>query len=281
MADERPLPILLPLDGSSHAEAALPAALTLARGLGSPLHLLSVTDEDAAPTPADVDRARAIFHAYAEGLMARCGAADVPHQATLVRGSAAEVILDFAVGARMVVLGSHGRGGMHAAVIGSVADKVVRGASRPTLVVPGEGGHALDGPLLVALDGSKAAECGLASARELASALKANVILVRAWSIPPPASVEFAAYPADLGTTMEEAARAYLTETALPGEQTFCLFASPVDALAEVATKVAAGAIVLTSQGKGFLKRVTLGSTTDRVLHAIRLPILVVPAADA
>jgi nucleotide-binding universal stress UspA family protein len=52
-------------------------------------------------------------------------------------GSPAETVLDAskAPGVRMVALATHGRGGVRRLVLGSVADKLIRGAERPVLVV--------------------------------------------------------------------------------------------------------------------------------------------------
>lgn len=277
MPNEDPHPILLPLDGSSNAEAAVPAAIRLARAFGVPVQSLFVLGEELAESAVEIARAREIFEKYAVGLVDRLGGSEVTHQATVVRGSAAEMILNVGVGARAIVLGTHGRGGVRAGFLGSVADKVVRGATQPTLAIHIDGPHELKGPILVALDGSPAAERGLASARDLAKVLAEDVALVQAWSIPPPALLEFGTYPAGISTLMEDSAKTYLAKTARPGEQTFCIFGSPTDAIAEAADKVDAGLVVLTSQGKGAFKRFMLGSTTDRALHSIRRPTLIIP----
>ena len=55
------------------------------------------------------------------------------------------------------------------------------------------------------------------------------------------------------------------------------MLASPVEAIAEVAEKVAAGLVVMTSHGRGLAARIALGSNTDRAMHALHRPLLVVP----
>ncbi len=270
-------PILVPLDGSKHAEVALPTALVLARAFGVPLRILHVIDPEAIEQPVELDHARELFRDFVTGLLREQGK-DIAVNTTVVGGPPARTILDFAAAARMVVLASHGRGGFRASVIGSVADKVVRGATVPTLVVPLEGPAVGSGPIVVGLDGSEVAEEGLTLARELADALKLKMAIVRAYSVPPPAGIEFVAYPIDLTTSLKEAAEDYVAAMASPDEESYTMLASPVDALAEVAKKVGAGLVVLTSHGKGFAQRIALGSTTDRAMHALHRPLLVVPA---
>lgn len=273
MADS-PAPILVPLDGSKNSEAALAAAVTLAGAYGTNLRIVHVIDPETIEQPVELDRAREIFRDYIDGLMKNV---DLTFDTRVVGGSPAREVLDFSNGARMVVLASHGRSGIKAALIGSVADKIVRGATVPTLVVPLDGPAIDSGPVVVGLDGSDAAEQGLAIARDIAALLKVRVALVRAYSVPPPAGIEFAAYPVDLTTSLKEAAEDYVSKAAAPGEQAYTALGSPVQAIADVATKLSAGLVVMTAHGKGFAHRVALGSNTDRAMHSLHRPLLVVP----
>lgn len=271
---DSPEPILVPLDGSKNSEVALAAAVLLAKAYSAPLRLIHVIDPEAIEQPVELDRAREIFRDYVATLMKDPA---VAFDTKVVGGSPAREVLDFARAARMVVLSSHGRGGVKAAMLGSVADKIVRGANVPTLVVPLEGPAIGSGPVVVGVDGSDAAEQGLAAARDLAAHLNVKLALVRAYSVPPPAGIEFVAYPVDLTTSLKEAAEDYVTKIAGPGEQAFTALASPVDAIVDVATSLNAGLVVMTSHGKGFAHRVALGSNTDRAMHSLHRPLLVVP----
>ena len=60
----------------------------------------------------------------------------VPVTTHVVQGAAVEVLLDAARAADLLVLGSHGHGRIFHAVLGSVADACVRGATCPVLIVP-------------------------------------------------------------------------------------------------------------------------------------------------
>jgi len=113
----------------------------------------------------------------------------------------------------------------------------------------------------------------------VAAKLGRDVVLVRAYSVPPPAGAEFAYYPADWATQLEEAAATYLAEVALPGEKPFVVHGPAAQAVVDVSENVDASLVVMASGGKGLAKRIALGSTTDRVLHSLHRPLLILPPA--
>jgi nucleotide-binding universal stress UspA family protein len=269
--------ILVPLDGSKLSERAVPVAAWLAKAYSLPVRLLHVLEEGLTGEPA---KAEAAFKDYANATAARSGITGAT--ASVATGSPANEILERAAGAAFIVIATHGRGGFRAMVTGSVADKVVRAAKVPTVMVPGggEGRTTMSGPLLVAVDGSEEAERGLAIAREVASKAGAKLALVRSFMIPPAAGIEFAYYPPDMMTMLEEAAKEYVAGVAKPGETTYVAHGDTAGVILDVAAQAGAAAIVVASTGKGFAKRLALGSTTDRLIHASEVPVLVVPAAD-
>lgn len=270
-------PILVPLDGSNIAEYALPAAAWYSRMTGAPLKFIHVLDSETKPE----ERAKSAedFQRYTNQLAASHGLGKV--DCAVLVGAAAEEVLSGAVTASAIVLASHGRGGFRAMVVGSVADKIVRGAQVPVLIEPGtdkpKAAPGAPRTILVGLDGSEEAERGLEVARKLAEKDGTKVTIVRSYSIPPPVGIEFATYPADLATTLEDAAKAYLSQTAKPGEKTVLMQGDATTAILHTAEHVDAGLIVLTSTGKGRARRIALGSTTDRVIHGTERPVLVVP----
>ncbi len=277
MADSKP--ILVPLDGSKTAEYVLPAAAWYSRATGAPLKFIHVLDADIKPD-ARAGAAES-FQKYSSELAARHGLGDVACE--VLAGAPADQVLSASVTAGALALASHGRGGFKAAVFGSVADKIVRGAAIPVLIEPGTEAPIAPGaprPVLVALDGSDEAEKGLATARELAAKDGLKVVLVRSFTMPPPVGIEFAAYPTDLYSTLEQAAKEYLAQTAKSGEQTVLVQGDAASAILETAESVDAGLIVMTSTGKGLAKRIALGSTTDRVIHGTSRAVLVLHTAS-
>jgi nucleotide-binding universal stress UspA family protein len=140
--------ILVPLDGSPLAEEALDAAAALARIWDAEVTLLQVV----RPVLLSTDPALPLPSAYDEGLTAswRQQAQDYLDDlveqmhgqglratgVAVVGWNAADAILDLARPERVAVvaLATHGRGGLRRLVLGSVADKLVRGADVPVLV---------------------------------------------------------------------------------------------------------------------------------------------------
>ncbi len=275
--------ILVPLDGSKNAENAVPLASLLARLYDLPVRFIHVVeDAESVDGEEGMSHTREVFSSYAVDLAGRQGLEKEKVLAEVGYGSAAQAILSASEGVRFLVIATHGRGGFKAQFIGSVADKVIRSAKVPVATVPGVGAPmSLDKrPILVALDGSPEAEGGLEAARDLARRAGAKIVLVRAFSVPPPVGIEFAYYPPDLLTTMQTAAQEYLTGAAQPGEQTALVQGSPAGAIEQAATDVNAGLVVMTSHGKGLAARLALGSTTDRVLHSVHRPMLIVPITE-
>jgi nucleotide-binding universal stress UspA family protein len=181
--------LLVPLDGSRLAEAALPAATALAEHLGARVTLLHVMERHA---PATVHGERHLTRAgeadaYLNGVASRFADAGVPVEGHVhpneegdVAASVAEHAAEF--GADLVVLCTHGRGGPREWLFGSLAQQVVRRAIAPVLLVrPGPDGNAppfAPRAVLVALDGTAEGELALSAALALARALGATVRLV-------------------------------------------------------------------------------------------------------
>lgn len=118
--------ILVATDFSISGAAAVEAAVAYARALGARLHLLHV---DTAPGARDVG-------ALLREAAARAG--DVPVTVATTGGDPAQEILRYARrhAIDLVVVGTHGRTGVTRVLLGSVAERVVRGAACPVLVVP-------------------------------------------------------------------------------------------------------------------------------------------------
>lgn len=130
--------ILFATDLSAGSEEAAPTARDYARRLGAKLHLLHVLWPTADPTPQP----------RLQALAAELGA-DVPVVTAVESGiPVADRIVDYAErhGIDLIVVGTHGRTGFSRALIGSVAERVVRTASCPVLTVPARSRRAAAGP---------------------------------------------------------------------------------------------------------------------------------------
>ncbi len=141
--------ILVPLDGSHLAEAALPATMELAAKFNSEITLLRITQPPYIPSHtsgqiyADLminmrQEAQKIAEAYLKGQKGSLRQQGFIVNTLVVQGeSPAMAILDVAEGQNIdtIVMSTHGRGGIARWVYGSVADKVLRHADMPILLV--------------------------------------------------------------------------------------------------------------------------------------------------
>lgn len=142
--------IILTLDGSDVSRQAIPHALTLAKQTGAALILLQVTDSEsqilmqtasasmepigagqitAQLAQETVAAQRTEAQANLEAVKAELAAGGVTNVTTMIRsGHPGDEIVDVANETKpdMVVIATHGRGGISRAILGSVADHVVR-----------------------------------------------------------------------------------------------------------------------------------------------------------
>lgn len=133
--------IVIPLDGSALAEQVLEPAFELAHLLEARCSLLRMVEE-APPVPGGASSGhlhvtRAEAEAYLERIASQANVQGVPTRAHVSVGRhAAETILEEARAfpSHLIALATHGRGGVRRMLLGSVADKVIRGASSPVLV---------------------------------------------------------------------------------------------------------------------------------------------------
>jgi len=141
--------ILVPTDFSEPSDAALEYAATLAGRLGASLHLLHVFEdpylsggafaaEMYAPIPADLrDTLLTEAKKQLEDRLAKLAADRFQATADVYTGPTARAIADYAKAndLDLIVMGTHGRGGMAHLLLGSVAERVVRTAPCPVLTV--------------------------------------------------------------------------------------------------------------------------------------------------
>ena len=144
--------ILVPIDFSEGAEPAIAMAATMARTFGAAVELLHVwqppplipfpvvvVPSSGESTPVNMEElARTTAGAHMKELAARLrdqGVAEVRSRVGI--GSPAHEIVELAELGHfdLIIMGTHGRTGVAHAVLGSVAEKVVRRARCPVLTV--------------------------------------------------------------------------------------------------------------------------------------------------
>lgn len=150
--------ILIATDGSTRSEKAADAGILLAQSCGAELHVVSVVDTGKPRTAMDLDldvteEIKEDDHVIAEEVEAKrikpeqqfvshitdkAAGAGLQANGIVRLGRPAEEILGCAQenSCDIIVMGSHGRGPVATAVMGSIATKVISGGATPVLVVP-------------------------------------------------------------------------------------------------------------------------------------------------
>jgi nucleotide-binding universal stress UspA family protein len=193
--------------------------------------------------------------------------------------------------ADLIIIATHGRDGLARLRLGSVADKVVRHAECPTLVIgpnvqAGLAPYALR-RILVPLDGSTLAEEALPVATWIAKANGAEVDIVRSVSLVVPGDGVYDGmdYSLDLLTAIENGARDYLAGVVerLRGDvpiRAELLRGAPGIQILEYLKSAPSELVVIASHGRAGIIRTALGSVADRMLHG-PAPVLILRPEQA
>lgn len=141
--------ILVTLDGSALAESVLPHAKALCKQFDAEMLLLNVVAspvtvamgyyEHASADVLETLRTTAMAKAntYLQGKVAELQAQGLKVRGEVKEGEAVECILHYADewGVDLIAMATHGRSGLGRWVYGSVADRVLRGAVKPVLLI--------------------------------------------------------------------------------------------------------------------------------------------------
>src|SRR6266550_2568016 len=162
--------ILLPLDGSKTAEKVLPYGRFLASTLKLPVELLTAIDIAEIAKRISAEKARYLntliennirtSEQYLSGIARKFENGSV--KCTVEKGTAEEVIIERAAADKgtLISMATHGRSGINRWLLGSVAEKVLRGTTNPLLLVRAteeEKAEATLKSIVVPLDGSELA----------------------------------------------------------------------------------------------------------------------------
>jgi nucleotide-binding universal stress UspA family protein len=188
--------ILTPLDGSTVAEQVLPYVRILADGLKVPVELLGVVDIEELASQTSAEKVDGIIEdsvrrsgEYLNRVAQTVSRASVSF--AVEKGRAAEVIIANALADKetLIAMATHGRSGINRWLLGSVAEKVLRGSANPLLLVRAQAEAKTEGEvtlksIVVPLDGSEVAESVLPTVLEMAKKLNIEIVLFRAFNVP-------------------------------------------------------------------------------------------------
>jgi nucleotide-binding universal stress UspA family protein len=301
--------ILVPLDGSTRAESALPVAARIARAYGGSLTLLQVveaTTQQGAYLEPLIEDEKAEATSYLEKVVTSAELAGVKTDIKVRVGAVAHTIITEAQASHenLIVMCSHGYTGFKRWALGSVAQKIARHAPVPVLILrEGDTLSTLspEKPVraLVPLDGSPFSEAVFEPAVYLVFGLAyslaqaGEVHLLRVIDLPltrgrmrsqanldpqmqQQAQQEAQTYLSKLIARLDEGGLAELDIEASASVESD---PDVAEAIVQQAEGVEAGKydlIAMATHGHGGLDHFITGSVTERVLHTTKLPLLVV-----
>lgn len=303
--------ILVPLDGSQLAEAALAPAIRLVQQGKGKLILLHVTSGSANfySTVDGVPMSNLYSHdfrldehyvagrEYLNGLRYGLGRnyPDLLWDVMVEVGDPASVIVDLAREKEvdLIVMSTHGRSGLRRWLLGSVTEKVLCQAPCPVLSIRSEKPIQ---QILVTLDGSELSETCLPAAFYCAAAFSASVTLLRVYSeknVPDYSEVqELDMYETGLGERaaqqVAEHTAEYLENIRLRYEgsevpiTTAVRYGSPASVILAVAAELDIDLIAMATHGRTGLRRWAFGSVTAKILRSTESHMLTIrpTAAD-
>lgn len=286
--------ILVPLDGSAFAEAALGTAIALARRSGAKLRLLAVRDAGWSLVDGAGDGSISTSDRYLNQQRKRIEPL-WPEVTTAVREGHVvdEILADVeAFDADLMVMATHGRGPLSRFWLGSVADQCVRRTHRPVLLIrPQEKDTArLLEPIsvrrvVVPLNGSEVAERALGPATAIADLFSAPMALIRVVQDPTMIAGEF--FPESAATVHAMFEEDYAESTSYLNhvKELLRVWLIAPDTRVTIAGQTPraivdyAGSdlIVMATHARAGLDRAILGSVCDAVVRAAIGPVLLVP----
>lgn len=293
--------LLVPLDGSVLSESALPYAEELAGRMNSEITLVYVAESPQDPLQhmheLYLDKMAETTKRVAERFLEKRRRSIKVQTAVLV-GNAAERIIDFAdehdVG--LIVMSTRGLSGIKRWAIGSVADKVVRATTRPTLLVRGNAAtDARDkgvlSRVLVPLDGSREGEAALSYVQDIGVKLKTEITLFQVLTTGRPTithkGYDYLDYTEQQMASDRKLATRYLQRVSRRLEKNGVLVkaevrsGNPAEEIIKLANAMPADLVVMSTCGRSGIGRWAFGSVSEKVLLEGNSPILMVRAPKA
>jgi nucleotide-binding universal stress UspA family protein len=283
--------VLVGVDGSPESDAAVSWAAREASMRHEYVTLMHVVQPVAVSWPVSPERAtvaewqeenaRHAIDQAREVLRVVSDQPRPPDVRTEVRYShPVDALVDASTQARMIVVGSHGKGALGRLLLGSVSRGVVDHAHCPVAVIHADqASTAVDGkaPVLLGVDGSPASEAAIAWAFDEASRRGVGLIAMHAWS-------DVAVFPI-LGMdwrTYQNEAEELLAERLAGWRERYpdvhvirrLVCDTPARWLLEESRHVQL--VVLGSHGRGGFGGMHLGAVSSAVAQSAKVPVIVV-----
>jgi nucleotide-binding universal stress UspA family protein len=294
--------ILVPLDGSPFSEQAIELARKIASAGNAKIRLALVHEPPLVPfavppskhaISAELNHRKA-ERTYLREVQGRLRARGTPvAAAATLMGVPGPALAEYATEMKvdMVVMATHGRGGLQRAWLGSVADYLVRNLEIPVLLVRP---HAISGPvtessatrILVPLDGSPLSEQALAPALSMALLWNLELALLQVVQ-PVPNSIEPmlpipTGYDEELTHSWRNQVQEYLDGLAgqlrqqgVRASASAVIGWHSIESILNEAQAEGTAMVVVATHGRGGLSRLTIGSVADKLVRGAEVPVLV------
>jgi nucleotide-binding universal stress UspA family protein len=286
--------ILLPLDGSILAEAAIPYVRDLAGQLSAEIYLLHVCPVEHE---AYLHMHQMYLNNIADNLRKEMQFSQGPKiKAEVILGDPVKVIFDYIKQKNidLVALTSHGTSGFRSIAIGNVADKVVRGSGVATLLirvkdgVANEPGKKMIEKILATFDSSDSSKISIPYVIELASKIKASVTLFSLTQtvysqivdgMGAGAGVNWDAIDASTLKFIDRYLQNIEDEMKKSGisvSHSTYIGMDPASEILEMEKKSQADLVVMATRGRSQVARWAFGSVAEKVLREGSLPLLLI-----
>jgi nucleotide-binding universal stress UspA family protein len=193
----------------------------------------------------------------------------------------------------LVIMTTHGRGGLSRAWLGSVADRLVRTVDIPVLLYrptarSADCAQRVPLRILVPLDGSGISESILQEAIEIGAVYDATYVLMQVVAPPIFASADATLKFETDASAMRREAIDYLNHQAaimrargLSVETRVIVQGNTASGIIEEAAESKCDLIAMATHGRSGWSRIALGSVADKVLRTAPIPLLVMKPAAA
>jgi nucleotide-binding universal stress UspA family protein len=283
--------ILVGVDGSAESDAAVSWAAREAALRHEPVTLMHVVQPVAVSWPVSPDQAtvaewqddnaRHAIDQARKGLTAALDQPRLPDVRTEVLYShPVDALVDASTEARMIVVGSHGRGALGRLLLGSVSRGVVEHAHCPVVVIHADQASLpVDpgAPILVGVDGSPASEAATAWAFDEASRRGVALIALHAWSdvgVFPILGMDWRTYQAQGEEVLAERLAGW--QERYPDVHVSRRLVCDTPARWLIEESESAQLVVLGSHGRGGFGGMLLGAVSSAVAQSAKVPVIVV-----
>jgi nucleotide-binding universal stress UspA family protein len=296
--------ILVPLDGSKLAEAAIPPAVSLAQTLKAPITLLHLIEKDA---PQEIHKDHHLREAaeaadYLKNVAANAAkdglkiethvhTAEVKDVAASITRHASEEF-----NPDLIVMCAHGHSGFRDLVFGNIAQQVLSGGQTPLLLLQPESAESRPFSLrrlLVPLDNESVHDESLHYAQELARTYKAELYLLTVIPTFETLTGEEAAVSSMLPATatvfldiQEETGKDHLqdhlNDLLKAGYNVNAEIArgDPAEVIVATAARISADMILLSTHRKAGMNAFWSRSVAPNVLKKTQIPLLLIPMKE-